>query len=104
MSIRFRVTLLVAFAFACAWLARDVIAQDAAATAARELAVAAGQLPDPTVTVGINNLPVTGADRFSLIDDFMTMRCFAVNEPRRRSLYVFFQTRACSPQLQENGT
>jgi outer membrane protein TolC len=86
-------------AFAYAWLAGDaaaqplsldralelararsqaVIAQDAAATAARELAVAAGQLPDPTVTVGINNLPVTGPDRFSLTDDFMTMRSIGV--------------------------
>ncbi len=55
-----------------------VVAQESAATAARELAVAAGQLPDPTLTVGINNLPVTGPDRFSLTDDFMTMRSIGV--------------------------
>jgi outer membrane protein TolC len=55
-----------------------VVAQDSAAAAARELAVAAGQLPDPTLTVGINNLPVTGPDRFSLTDDFMTMRSIGV--------------------------
>jgi outer membrane protein TolC len=55
-----------------------VVAQDAAAVAARELAVAAGQLPDPTLTAGINNLPVNGPDRFSLTDDFMTMRSIGV--------------------------
>lgn len=55
-----------------------VVAQDSAAAAARELAVAAGQLPDPTLTVGVNNLPVTGPERFSLTDDFMTMRSIGV--------------------------
>src|SRR4029079_17672321 len=55
-----------------------VVAQDSAAAAARELAVAAGQLPDPPLTVGINSLPVTGPDRFSLTDDFMTMRSIGV--------------------------
>ena len=101
MLIRFRETSVptIALAFACAWMAGNaaaqplsldralelararsqaVIAQDAAAAAAREMAVAAGQLPDPTLTVGINNLPVTGPDKFSLTDDFMTMRSVGV--------------------------
>jgi outer membrane protein TolC len=53
-------------------------AQDAAATAAREMAVAAGQLPDPTLKAGINNLPIDTSDRFSLTRDFMTMRSVGV--------------------------
>lgn len=53
---------------------RQLPAQSAAATAAREMAVAAGQRPDPTLKVGINNLPIDGADRFSVSRDFMTMR------------------------------
>ena len=53
---------------------RLLVAQDAAAAAAREMTVAAGQRPDPTLKVGINNLPIDGADRFSLSRDFMTMR------------------------------
>lgn len=53
-------------------------AQDAAATAAREMAVAAGQLPDPTLKAGINNLPINGPDQFSLSRDFMTMRSLGV--------------------------
>ena len=57
---------------------RQLGAQDAAAAAARELAVAAGQRPDPTLKIGINNLPIDGPDRFSLSRDFMTMRALAV--------------------------
>jgi outer membrane protein TolC len=57
---------------------RQLPAQDAATTAAREMAVAARQLPDPTLKAGINNLPVTGPDQFSLTRDFMTMRSVGV--------------------------
>jgi len=37
-------------------------------------AISAGRLPDPQVIVGIDNLPVTGADAYSTTSDFMTMR------------------------------
>jgi len=64
---------------------RQLAAQDYAASAAREMAVAAGQLPDPTLTAGINNLPINGADRFSLTRDFMTMRSVGVMQQFTRS-------------------
>ncbi|MFO1314500.1 MAG: TolC family protein [Burkholderiales bacterium] len=48
-------------------------AQDAAAAAAREMAVASGQLADPVLKLGLENLPVTGADAWSLNKDPMTM-------------------------------
>lgn len=57
---------------------RQLPAQDAAAAAAREMAVAAGQRPDPTLKAGVSNLPVNGPDRFSLGRDFMTMRSVGV--------------------------
>jgi outer membrane protein TolC len=57
---------------------RLLAGQDAAAAAAREMALAAGQLPDPTLKAGVNNLPLDGADRFSLTRDFMTMRSVGV--------------------------
>ena len=41
---------------------------------ATEAARAAGQLPDPMLRAGIENLPVTGADRFSTTRDSMTMK------------------------------
>jgi len=64
---------------------RQLVAQESAAAAARELAVAAGQLPDPTLKAGINNLPVNGSDRFSLTNDFMTMRSVGVMQEFTRS-------------------
>lgn len=53
---------------------RQLAAQDSAVTASREMAAAAGQLPDPTLRIGVDNLPVTGPDSYSLTRDFMTMR------------------------------
>jgi outer membrane protein, heavy metal efflux system len=41
---------------------------------ATEAARAAGQLPDPMLRAGIENLPVTGADRFSTTRESMTMK------------------------------
>ena len=55
-----------------------IAAQDSAVTAARQMAVAAGQLPDPVFKFGIDNLPADGADRFSIGRDFMTMRRIGV--------------------------
>jgi outer membrane protein TolC len=63
---------------------RQLQAQDAAAAAAREMAVAAGQRPDPTLKVGVNNLPIDGPDRYSLRRDFMTMRSFGVMQELTR--------------------
>lgn len=53
-------------------------AQNAAAIAAGEMAVAARQLPDPVLRLAVENLPVDGADRYSFTDDFMTMRSIGV--------------------------
>jgi outer membrane protein TolC len=53
-------------------------AQESAAAGARQMALAAGHLPDPVLKAGVNNLPVDGADRFSLTRDFMTMRSIGV--------------------------
>jgi outer membrane protein TolC len=49
-------------------------ASRAGVTAARQEAARAGALPDPMLTVGIANLPVTGADAFDPNADFMTMK------------------------------
>ena len=55
------------------------------AEASNEAAVAARQLPDPHLTVGIQNLPITG-DPFSFTADDMTMRTIGIGrEQVRRS-------------------
>ena len=53
---------------------KQVAAFGLAADAAREMAVAAGELPDPMLKLGIENLPADGPDRFRVGADFMTMR------------------------------
>lgn len=64
---------------------RQLVAQDSTASASREMAVAAGQLPDPTLKAGVTNLPINGPDRFSLTRDFMTMRSIGVAQEITRS-------------------
>ena len=59
-------------------------AQEAAATAAREMSAAAGQLPDPTLKAGLNSLPVSGPDRFSLTRDSFTMLSVGVTQELTR--------------------
>lgn len=49
-------------------------ASRAGVQSATEAARAAGQLPDPTLRAGVDNLPVTGADRLSTTRDSMTMK------------------------------
>ena len=64
---------------------QQLIGQDNAISAAHEMAVAARQLPDPVLKFGIDNLPVAGADRFSLGNDFMTMRRIGVMQEITRA-------------------
>lgn len=53
-------------------------ARRAAVDAARYQTGPVGQLPDPELVLGIENLPVNGADAFSLNRDFMSMRRIGV--------------------------
>ncbi len=62
-----------------------VSAADAQAQAARETAAAAGQLPDPVLKLGLNNLPIDGPDRYSVTRDFMTMRSVGLMQELTRS-------------------
>lgn len=55
-----------------------LVAQQSAVASARDMAVAAGQLPDPVATMGVNNMPVNGPDAFTLTRDFMTMTSVGV--------------------------
>ena len=53
-------------------------ARDADVSAMREEAVRAGRLPDPKLTFGVANYPVTGPGAFDLRSDPMTSRTFGV--------------------------
>jgi outer membrane protein TolC len=78
---------------------RALAAQDSAVLAAKEMAGASGQLPDPRLKLGINNLPINGEEQFSLSRDFMTMRSVGVmqeftREDKRRSRANRFEREA----------
>ncbi len=64
---------------------QQLVAQDSMIASAREMAVAAGQLPDPVLKLGVDNVPVNGADRLSIGTDFMTMRRVGVMQEFTRS-------------------
>jgi len=64
---------------------RAIAATQAQASAALELAVAAGQRPDPVFKAGIVNLPIDGRDRFTIGRDFMTMRSIGVMQELTRA-------------------
>ncbi len=55
-------------------------AAQSATQASVEAAAQAGQLPDPMLKLGIDNLPVDGPDRWSLSRDFMTMRRIGIEQ------------------------
>lgn len=71
--------------------------------AAVQMAVAAGQLPDPVLKLGLNNVPVNGPDQLSLSRDFMTMRSISVMQEftrsdKRRAKAARFEAEASAAQ------
>jgi outer membrane protein TolC len=64
---------------------RQISAQDASVAASREMAAAAGQLPDPVLRFGLDNVPSDGPDQFSLTRDFMTQRRVGIMQEFTRS-------------------
>ncbi len=60
--------------------APSLAADNARIEAARQAAIPAGELPDPKLMLGIDNLPITGPDRFNLNRDFMTMQRIGVSQ------------------------
>ena len=53
--------------------APSIQASEAGVEARRAEAIAAGQLPDPTLTFGVDNFPISGPPAFTLNGDSMTM-------------------------------
>ena len=54
--------------------APQIDAQAAALRAAQQASLGAGELADPKLILGIDNIPTDGADKYNLTRDFMTMR------------------------------
>mgnify|MGYP001593911285 CR=1 FL=1 len=65
----------------------------------------AGQWPDPKLAIGIDNLPINGADRLSLSTDPMTMQRFTLmqempNSVKREARVAAAQARALGAETQ----
>lgn len=76
-----------------------------AVQSAIDMAVAGGQLPDPILKVGVNNVPADGRDRFSVGTDSMTMRSISVMQEftrgaRRQARAQRFEAEASSAEAQ----
>src|SRR5580704_7736259 len=56
----------------------QVAASAATLEAMQTVAPSAGHLPNPELVTGVDNLPVTTAERYSFTRDFMTMRKIGV--------------------------
>ncbi len=55
-------------------------ASQASVLASTHAAVKADQLPDPVLKAGIDNLPIDGPQRYSINQDFMTMRRIGIEQ------------------------
>ncbi|TWI49267.1 outer membrane protein TolC [Pseudomonas duriflava] len=60
--------------------APSMAARQAGIEAARSAAIPAGELPDPKLALGLQNVPIQGEDRFSLNRDSMTMQMVGVTQ------------------------
>lgn len=63
----------------------QLAARSAAIRAAESLIVSAGQRPDPQLGIGVENLPINGADAFSVGREFMTMRKIGISQQFTRA-------------------
>lgn len=88
---------------------RQLASHDSSVLASEQMAVAAAQLPDPTLILGIDNLPVSGADRYSLTDDAMTMRRVGLrqeltNADKRSARAALYERAADRARAEKNLT
>src|SRR5258708_37756956 len=67
---------------------RQLAAQDSAGRSSREIAGAAGQLPDPVLKIGVDNLPLNGEERVSGARDLTPMRRTRVMQERTRGRHT----------------
>lgn len=89
--------------------APQIKANQSAIEVAHQQAMLAQQLPDPVMSIGINNLPLNGEDAFDIDNDFMTMRSLGVMQAftraqKRRALSMRFENTAQMQAAQNQFT
>ncbi len=86
-----------------------LLAHDASSQAFKELAIEAGQLPDPMLELSVNDLPVNGSMAYSLTEDFMTMRSIGISQMftgtnKRHARSAVFERQADKAQIAKSLT
>jgi outer membrane protein TolC len=71
---------------------KQLEASELGISASKDLAVTAAERPDPIGKIGLENLPVNGPERFSVQDDFMTMRSIGIMQEITRPSKLRAQT------------
>lgn len=89
--------------------APQVAAVQSEVDAARARAESAGRLPDPSLVIGIENLPVNGDEAWSVSRDFMTMRQIGVmqdvpNGAKRTAMRSVAQAEVRASEAQQRET
>lgn len=83
--------------------APQLVARQAAVDGASEATMGANALPDPKAFIGIDNLPVDGANRFSTSADFMTMQKIGVMQDVPNSKKREARTEAAHARVAQEG-
>ena len=88
---------------------RQVAAYGHAEQASREMSVAGRQLPDPVLSLSLENVPAQGPDRFSLTRDSMTMQRVGVmqeltSRDKRAARGERFEAEAAKAQAERENT
>ncbi|MHB1075272.1 TolC family protein [Thiobacillus sp.] len=89
--------------------APQIKAREAAVAAAQSDSLPAGELPDPKLVLGVDNLPISGPDRYSVSRDFMTMRRIGVmqefpNGAKRKARVAVAQSQVAVAEAQSRIT
>ena len=79
---------------------RRISAQQLQVNVAESVQKAAGSLPDPKLSLGIENYPISGMDRWSMTRESMTMQRLALmqevpNRAKRDAQVASAQARVC---------
>ncbi len=83
--------------------APQLAAQDAALRAAQQASIGAAERPDPKLIIGLDNLPLDGADRYNVTRDFMTMRKIGFMQDFTRSEKLQLRGERASAEVQKEA-
>lgn len=87
----------------------QLIAAQLKLEAAQQAAIPASELPDPKLAFGVENFPISGADRYRLTEDFMTMQRIAVmheipNRDKRNARVAAAEARILRSEIDQRFT